>query len=105
MIALESSVQMNGKVKEDAFKVNILALLKVNKDGLTITEVSEKLGIHYVTASKYLAVLKAEQKLDCRAIGMAKMFRIKNGNGLVESESPEFAEPSEISKLLKRLEG
>jgi len=59
-------------------KNRIFQLLKVNKDGLTITETSKKLKIHYITASKYLAVLEAEGKLKHRDIGMAKLFRIND---------------------------
>jgi len=59
-------------------KDRIFQLLKVNKDGLTITETSKKLKIHYITASKYLAVLEAEGKLKHRDIGMAKLFRVND---------------------------
>ena len=57
-------------------KDRIFQLLKENKDGLTITDTSKILKIHYITASKYLAVLEAEGKLKHRDIGMAKLFRI-----------------------------
>ncbi len=59
-------------------KDRILQLLKVNRDGLTITETSKKLKIHYITASKYLAVLEAEGKLKRRDVGMAKLFKIND---------------------------
>jgi predicted transcriptional regulator len=59
-------------------KDKIFHLLKINKDGLTITETSKKLKIHYTTASKYLAVLEAEGKLKHRDIGMAKLFEIND---------------------------
>jgi len=59
-------------------KDRIFQLLKVNKEGLTITETSKKLKIHYITASKYLAVLEAEGKLKHRNIGMAKLFKIND---------------------------
>ena len=59
-------------------KDRIFQLLKVNKDGLTITETSKKLKIHSITASKYLAVLEAEGKLKHRNIGMAKLFKIND---------------------------
>lgn len=45
-------------------------------DGLTITDVAKKLGIHYTTASKYLAVLEAEKKIYHRMIGTAKVFKV-----------------------------
>lgn len=56
----------------------IVKLLK-GSDGLTISDVSRKLDIHYTTASKYLAVLEAEKKASRRNIGMAKLFRINAG--------------------------
>ncbi len=59
-------------------KDRIFQLFKEKKDGLTITETSEKLKIHYTTASKYLAVLEAERKLKHRDIGMAKLFMIND---------------------------
>ena len=59
-------------------KDRIFQLLKINRDGLTITETSKKLNIHYSTASKYLAVLEAEGKLKRRDVGMAKLFKINN---------------------------
>lgn len=58
-------------------KNRILKILKNYEDGLTITDVSRLLGIHYTTASKYLAVLEAEGKVVHRRIGMAKLFRMK----------------------------
>ena len=59
-------------------KNRILHLLKVNKDGLTITETSKELNIHYITTSKYLAVLEAEGKIKRRDVGMAKLFKIND---------------------------
>jgi predicted transcriptional regulator len=60
-------------------KDRIFRLLKGNKDGLTITETSKILKIHYITASKYLAVLEAEGKISRRNVGMAKLFRVSGG--------------------------
>jgi DNA-binding IclR family transcriptional regulator len=58
-------------------KNSILTLLKTNPWGLTITEVTKILKIHYSTSSKYLAVLEAEGKVIHRDIGMAKLFAVK----------------------------
>jgi predicted ArsR family transcriptional regulator len=55
-------------------KNQILDLLK-KKEGLTITEVANKLDLHHITASKYLAVLEAEKRIIHRGIGMAKVFK------------------------------
>ena len=68
---------MKLEIKEATMKKKILELLRFNTEGLTITEISKKLGIHHTTASKYLAVIEAEGKLECRNIGMAKLFKIK----------------------------
>jgi len=69
----------------------ILKLIE-KSGGLTISEISRELGMHYTTASKYLAVLEAEKKIIHRRIGMAKLFmthppveeRIKRLRGLKE---------------------
>lgn len=65
--------------REEKTKERILATLRENKDGLTISDISRILDLHYTTASKYLAVLEAERKLVRRDIGMAKVFKIKEG--------------------------
>lgn len=54
----------------------ILQILEEN-DGLSISDVARALEIHYTTASKYLAVMEAEQKISHRNIGMAKFFVTK----------------------------
>lgn len=48
-------------------------------NGLTISDVSRILGIHYTTASKYLAVMEAEKIIRHRKIGMAKLFMLNDG--------------------------
>ena len=68
-------MQTNGEMVED----RIIKILETNTDGLTITDVSKKLNIHYITATKYLAVLEAKGIIECRNIGMAKVFKIKDG--------------------------
>lgn len=54
-------------------KDKILKLLQKQKEGLTITDVTKILQIHYSTSSKYLAVLEGEGKIVHRDIGMAKL--------------------------------
>jgi DNA-binding IclR family transcriptional regulator len=58
-------------------KDRILKLLRLSPQGLTITEVTKILQIHYSTSSRYLAVLEAEGKIIHRDIGMAKLFVVK----------------------------
>jgi len=68
----------------NVIKNKILNTLPIRRLGLTITEVSQNLGIHYTTASKYLAVLEAEGRVKRRDIGMAKVFR-RNHMGEIKS--------------------
>ena len=63
--------------REKKIKRAILNFLKKHREGLTITDVSRLLGIHYITATKYLAVLEAEGKLTHRKVGMAKLFKTR----------------------------
>jgi DNA-binding IclR family transcriptional regulator len=58
-------------------KDRILKLLQKEKEGLTITDITRILQIHYSTSSKYLAVLEAEGKVVHRDIGMAKLFKLR----------------------------
>ena len=62
--------------REEKAKQLILKTVE-NSKGMTITDVSKKLNIHYTTASKYLAVLEAEKKITRRDIGMAKLFEVR----------------------------
>ena len=59
----------------DIVKSRIVNLLR-GTDGFTIKEISNRLDIHHVTASKYLAVLEAEKRVLHKKIGMAKVFRV-----------------------------
>ena len=59
-------------------KNRILKLLQKQKEGLTITDVTKILQVHYSTSSKYLAVLEAEGKVVHRDIGMAKLFKLRD---------------------------
>lgn len=68
---------MARRERERETRERILATLSANKEGLTISDISRILGMHYTTASKYLAVLEAENKLIHRDIGMAKVFKLK----------------------------
>jgi DNA-binding IclR family transcriptional regulator len=62
--------------REEKTKRLILDALQKNRDGLTISDVSRLLGLHYTTASKYLAVLEAMNLVTRRDIGMAKVFKM-----------------------------
>lgn len=59
-------------------KNKIFKLLQNRREGLTITDITKLLRIHYSTSSKYLAVLEAEGKIIHRDIGMAKLFKLRD---------------------------
>lgn len=63
--------------REETTKKLILDALRKNPDGLTISDVSRLLDLHYTTVSKYLAVLEAMNLVTRRDIGMAKVFRVE----------------------------
>jgi len=60
-------------------ELKIVRLLEKKRDGLTINEVAELLGINRITASKYLAILEAKGRLVVRPIGKAKLYYSKRG--------------------------
>ncbi len=62
--------------REKRTQDEILGALSKNPDGLTISEISRLLDLHYTTASKYLAVMEAQGIVSRRDVGMAKMFRL-----------------------------
>lgn len=64
-------ISMKKNVKDD-----ILKLLQKHPEGLTITNVSNLLGINYMTVSKYLAVLEALGEIQHMRVGMAKLFKL-----------------------------
>jgi response regulator of citrate/malate metabolism len=51
----------------------IVSLISRKSYGLTIEEVSEELKINRATASKYLAVLEAQDRILVRELGKAKL--------------------------------
>ena len=57
----------------DSMPERIYALISKNSYGLTIEEVSSQLHINRATASKYLAVLEAKNKIIVRELGKAKL--------------------------------
>lgn len=63
-----------GEKSPSQIKECIIEALK-NSDGLSISNVSRDLKVNYTTASKYLAILKAEKRVTYRKIGIVKLFR------------------------------
>ena len=74
-----------GRKKEspDVIKNRIVDILR-NSDGMTIKEISQKLTLHHITASKYLAVLEAEKRVFYKQIGMAKLFKVSTEGAKVK---------------------
>jgi DNA-binding IclR family transcriptional regulator len=52
----------------------ILRALQKEPIGFTIEEASQKLNIHRITASKYLAILEVRGYISHKKIGKAKLF-------------------------------
>jgi DNA-binding Lrp family transcriptional regulator len=59
------------------YKEAILKLLEDYPFGLTITEISEKIGFHRNTVSKYVNILEAEGDLSKKEISAAKLYFTK----------------------------
>lgn len=66
---------MNGDKKRE-----IQELLANNPRGYTINEISDKVGITRQTTSKYLEILKAEDKVEVREVGRAKIHYLQQEN-------------------------
>ncbi len=59
-----------------ALKENTLNFLKKAEHGLSTNELCEKLNLERHTLSKYLALLKAENLIECRELGRTKLWSI-----------------------------
>lgn len=57
----------------------ILEFLANHARGATISEISAELDISRQTAAKYLEILKAEDKVEVREVGRAKIHYLKQG--------------------------
>jgi hypothetical protein len=62
---------------EKNIKKYIVEVLKEHADGLTISDVAKLTGRNRLTISKYLAIMEAEKIIECREIGVSKIFKIK----------------------------
>lgn len=67
-------------------KRKILEFLADHPRGATISEISDQVGLSRQTASKYLEVLRAEDKLEQREVGRAKLHYLvqENLEGFIE---------------------
>ena len=59
--------------KENSIQYRIISLISRKNYGLTIQEISKELKINRGTASKYLAVLEAKERILVRELGKAKL--------------------------------
>ncbi len=60
----------------DRIKGRILQELRSNPKGLTVSEVSRKIGLNRNSTAKYLDILRINGRIDMRPLGRAKMFYI-----------------------------
>jgi predicted transcriptional regulator len=59
-------------------KDGVVKLLKKRREGLTIVEISNSLGISRITSSIVLAELKGENRLNIREVGRCKLHYLKD---------------------------
>lgn len=64
-------------MEKNDYKSKILNTLSDSASGLTITEISNKTGIHRNTVSKYLGILEAEELVNKKDIGAARLYYSK----------------------------
>ncbi|MCD6477795.1 MAG: winged helix-turn-helix transcriptional regulator [Candidatus Aenigmarchaeota archaeon] len=62
--------------KLDEVSSQILKILRDNKNGLTISNISQMIGIYRSTASKYLLALQREGLVASKKVGPAKIYYI-----------------------------
>jgi len=54
-------------------EAKVLEVLKENREGVTLQEIADKLGVHRHTLTKYIYKLDGEGKIRVRKIGVAKL--------------------------------
>ena len=64
-------------MEKNDYKSKILNTLSDSTSGLTITEISSKARIHRNTVSKYLGILEAEELVNKKDIGAARLYYSK----------------------------
>lgn len=64
-------------LNEKTVKKILTILTNAFPTDLSIEEVAKRAGIHRNTASKYLAVLLAKEKVSIRSVGKVKLYRIR----------------------------
>ncbi len=57
----------------------ILGLLKKDTEGITISEIAERLELHRHTITKYIYRLEGREAIKIRKIGIAKLCYLNGG--------------------------
>ena len=65
-------------MKETEFKENIYRFLVENEKGATASNIAEAIGSNRMTITKYLNMMKGQDLVDYRGIGMAKLWFINH---------------------------
>jgi len=83
-------------VNKDSSNVSfqILDVLRRSKDGLSINEISQKIGIYRSTTSKYLLALQKEGIIKSKKVGPAKLYFLSSKDS-VERNIEEIQEDKE----------
>ena len=67
------------RITSEQIERKILQTLSKHNDGMTISELSRKLGMSFGSVSRAVAVLEAKGKVSYRTIGMAKLVKVRRG--------------------------
>jgi DNA-binding IclR family transcriptional regulator len=79
---MDVNTRIKGVKGAEDVKGRVLELLKQAYPlDLPIKEMARRLGISRTTASKYVAVLEAEGRIECRVVGRAELYRLKQDSG------------------------
>ncbi len=59
----------------------VVDILKKDREGITISDIANKLKVHRHTLTKYIYRLQGEGKIKIREIGRAKLCYLNNKRG------------------------
>ena len=68
-------------VRNNGVKERIISILNYHPEGLTIQEISDKVGMTRHSVTKYIYLLLGEKKISQRDIGTAKLCFLCDMNG------------------------
>jgi len=72
-------------------ETKILDLLKKEREGITISEIADKLGVHRHTITKYIYRLEGREIIKIRKIGIAKLCYLNNKSSAKKGTSSSMA--------------